>query len=130
MYYTRVLIISFLAAIFINRYKIIYAEIDAYRYQRIIRLKNKVAYDKHVGCITLSFFPFNILMVPFIPVVVMARSSKISDFLLKIQYCLLMVIYSTAALAYVVVLAPLLYFKALLNSVFILLNNNLEEYKY
>lgn len=122
LYAVKVLLISLLASMFINRYRHVWANIDAYRYQRIIQLKNKVAYDKYVGCITLSFFPLNILMVPFIPIVVKVRSTRISDFLLKLQYGIMMLFYSVLVLALIFPLAPILYCKLLINGFFIALN--------
>lgn len=129
MYTVRVLMISLLASMFINRYRQVWANIDAHRYLRIIRLKNKVSYDKYVGCITLSFFPLNILMVPFIPIIIKLRSTRISDFMLKIQYGVMMVFYCFLALFLIFPLAPLIYCKILINSFFIAFNNNRERYK-
>lgn len=130
MYSVRILLISLLAAMFINRYRQVYANIDAYRYLRIIKLKNKVSYDKYVGCITLSFFPLNILIVPFIPVIIKMRSTRISDFLLKIQYGIMMIIYSSTALLLIFPLAPVLYCKILINSFYIQFNSTRQEYRF
>ena len=130
MYSVRILLISLLAAMFINRYRQVYANIDAYRYLRIIKLKNKVSYDKYVGCITLSFFPLNILIVPFIPIIIKMRSTRISDFLLKIQYGIMMIIYSSTALLLIFPLAPVLYCKILINSFYIQFNSTREEYRF
>lgn len=129
MYSVRILLISLLASMFINRYRQVYANIDAYRYLRIIKLKNKVAFDKYVGSITISFFPLNLIMVPFIPIIIKSRSPKISDFILKIQYGIMMVFYSFLALFLIVPLAPLLYGKILLNCFFIAMNNSRQNYR-
>ena len=45
MYIFRVLFISLLAAMFINKYKLVWKNLDAYRRFNIIQLKNSVAYD-------------------------------------------------------------------------------------
>lgn len=129
MYCVRILFISLLASMFINRYRQLWANIDAHRYLRIIQLKNQVSYDKHVGCITLSFFPLNIMIIPLIPLIIKLRSPRISDFLLKIQYSIMMLFYSILALFMIFPLAPLLYCKLLINSFFIAMNSNRQKYK-
>lgn len=84
MYIFKVLLMSLLAAMFINKYKQVWKNLEAYRRFNIIRLKNSVAYDKFLGAVTITFFPINILMLPFIPPITMLRSARASDFLLKL----------------------------------------------
>lgn len=79
----KVLFISILSAMFINKYKQVWRNIDAYRRTNIIKMKNSVSYDKVIGGITLTFFPLNILVLPFIPVVTVFRKESVSDFVLK-----------------------------------------------
>ena len=67
----------------------------------------------------MSFFPFNILVVPLIPLILKMRSPKLSNFILKIQYGLLMINFSVLALVFLIMLIPLFFFKSLLNSIFI-----------
>ena len=38
--------------------------------EKIIVLKNSVAYDSYIGGVTTSFFPINLLMLFFMPVIV------------------------------------------------------------
>ena len=76
--------LSLLAAMFINRYTLVFKNLDAYRRFNIIKLKNSVSYDKFVGGVTLTFFPINIIMLPFIIVVVGLKSPRASDTFLKV----------------------------------------------
>ena len=120
---------SLLAAMFINKYKQVYKNLDAYRRFNIIKLKNSVAYDKFIGGVTLTFYPINIIMLPFIAPIVAFRSARVSDFLLKIQYVIMMLMYCGIASTFIVPMAPFLYLKILSNSIFILFNNKRQDYK-
>ena len=123
MYIFKVLLMSLLAAMFINKYKEVWRNLDAYRRFNIIKLKNSVSYDKYIGGVTLTFFPINILMLPFIPFIVFFRSSRASDFLLKLQYGLMMVMYCILAGIIIVPFSPILYMKVVANAIFIAMTN-------
>ena len=84
MFIFRILLMSVLAAMFINKYKDIYLNIDAHKRFSIIRMKNSLAYDKYSGGATLSFFPVNIIILPMMLPILVMRSSRISEFALKI----------------------------------------------
>jgi len=120
---------SLLAAMFINKYKQVYKNLDAYRRFNIIKLKNSVAYDKFIGGVTLTFYPINIIMLPFIAPIVGFRSARVSDFLLKIQYVIMMLLYCGIASTFIVPMIPFLYLKIVTNSIFILFNNKRQDYK-
>lgn len=128
MYIFKVLLMSLLAAMFINKYKEVWRNLDAYRRFNIIKLKNSVSYDKYIGGVTLTFFPINILMLPFIPFIVFFRSARASDFLLKLQYGLMMVMYCILAGLIIVPFSPILYMKVVANAIFIAMTNRRQEY--
>lgn len=123
MYIFKVLLMSLLAAMFINKYKEVWRNLDAYRRFNIIKLKNSVAFDKYIGGVTLTFFPINILMLPFIPFILFFRSSRASDFLLKLQYGFMMVMYCILSGLFIVPFSPILYIKVVVNAFFIAFNN-------
>lgn len=129
MYIFKVLLMSLLAAMFINKYKEVWRNLDAYRRFNIIKLKNSVSYDKYIGGVTLTFFPINILMLPFIPFIVFFRSSRASDFLLKLQYGLMMIMYCILAGIIIVPFSPILYMKVVANAIFIAMTNRRQEYR-
>jgi hypothetical protein len=129
MYIFKILLMSLLAAMFINRYKTVWVNLDAYRRFTIIRLKNSISYDKFIGGVTLTFFPINIIMLPFSLILTAMRSKRGSDIMLKIQYSIMMVLYCIISAIMFVPTAPILIFKIYANSIFIFLTNNREAYK-
>lgn len=66
----NILLLSFLVAMFINRYKLVYRNLDALRRMNIIKLKNSVSYNKSFSSVTITFFPISIILLPFIPAVI------------------------------------------------------------
>lgn len=129
MYIFKVLLMSLLASMFINKYKQVWKNLDAYRLLKIIRLKNSVAYDKYIGGATLSFFPINVIVTPFIIPIMNMRSQRASDFLLKIQYILMILMYLVLAFCMIAPMVPVLYCKIMVNSVYILFNRTNQEYR-
>ena len=71
VYVFNILLLSFLLAMFINRYKYVYKNLAALRRMNIIRLKNSSSYDASIGGVTITFFPVNVLALPFIVPVIM-----------------------------------------------------------
>lgn len=129
MYIFKVLLMSLLASMFINKYKQVWRNLDTFRLLKIIRLKNSVAYDKYIGGVTLSFFPINVVITPFIWPILNMRNQRASDFLLKIQYILMILMYLLIALLFILPMAPFLYIKIMMNSVYILFNRSNQAYK-
>ena len=79
----NVLLLSFLVAMFINRYKFVYDNLEALRRMNIIKLKNSNKYDKLYGGVTITFFPISIIVLPFVIPVIMFKSERLNDFILK-----------------------------------------------
>ena len=92
-------------------------------------MKNSVAYDKFVGGATLTFFPINILVLPFIVPIIFLRSARLSDTLLKLQYVVMMLMYCVIAMTFVVPVSPILYCKVAANAIFIAMNNKRQDYR-
>ena len=114
---------------FINRYKFVYKNLDAIRRMNIIRLKNSSSFDELTGGVTITFFPISVVVLPFIIPVVLAKSERLSDFILKIQYALMILFYCGIAVVLSVPILPLLYMKSIFNAIYILMNNKRQEYK-
>jgi hypothetical protein len=68
---------------FINKYKLIWTNLDAFKLFNIVRQKNSLAFDKYIGGITMTFFPINILILPLSVPVLSLRNARVSDFALK-----------------------------------------------
>lgn len=125
----NILLLSFLVAMYINRYKYVYVNIDAFRRMDIIKLKNSSSFDEFYSGITITFFPINILVLPFILPVVLFKSERLNDFILKLQYALMILLYCFMAIIIAVPLLPILYIKAIMNAIFISINNKRVAYR-
>lgn len=124
----NVLLLSFLVAMFINRYKFVYTNLEAFRRMNIIKLKNTNSYDNLYGGVTITFFPVSILVLPFVIPVVVFKSERLNDFILKIQYATMILMYCLLGCVVAIPLIPLLYIKIIVNSVFIVMNNKRQDY--
>jgi len=122
-------LMSLLAAMFINRYKTVWVNLDAYRRFTIIKLKNSISYDKFIGGVTLTFFPINIIMLPFSLILTALRSKRASEIMLKIQYSFMMILYCIISAVMFVPAAPALILKNYTNAIFIFMTNKREAYK-
>mmetsp|Transcript_11804 Transcript_11804/g.18141 ORF Transcript_11804/g.18141 Transcript_11804/m.18141 type:complete len:135 (+) Transcript_11804:1243-1647(+) len=129
MFIFKVLLSSLLAAMFINKYNSVYQNIEAHKRFNIIRMKNSESYDKYVGGATLSFFPVNIIILPFLLPIMMIRSPRLSEFALKIQYSVMLFLYCMCILVFIPLSVVLLYFKGIVNAFHIFFNKVREDYK-
>jgi len=102
--------------------------IDAFSRLEAISQKNAAAYDRSLSGVTSTFFPINILMLPFYFPVVLLRNQRISESVLKLQYSFMIGLYFLLAFAFTGVLVPLLYCKMVANSFLILKRNKKEQF--
>ena len=83
VYVFNILLVSFLVAMFINRYSFLWGNLDALKRMNIIKLKNTSDYDPLYGGVTITFFPISLIILPFIPFVVLFKSQRLNEFILK-----------------------------------------------
>jgi hypothetical protein len=95
----------------------------------IIMLKNSASYEKMFSSVTITFFPISIVLLPFIPAVIAFKSERLNDFILKIQYSIMMLMYGILGCIMFVPVYPLLYLKSLANAIYISMNNKRENYR-
>jgi len=114
---------------FINRYKFVWSNLEALRRMNIIKLKNTNSYDKLYGGVTITFFPISIIMLPFVIPVVIFKSERLNDFILKIQYALMILMYCILGFFLSIPIMPMLYIKLIMNAIFIYFNNKRQDYK-
>lgn len=95
----------------------------------IIKLKNSASYDKLYSSVTITFFPISIMLLPFIPAVILFKSERLNDFILKIQYTLMMMMYSMLGCILFIPIMPLLFLKSISNAIYISMNNKRELYR-
>ena len=129
MFLFKILFMSLLAAMFINRYKIVFKNLDAYRRFAIIKQKNSVLYDRFIGGVTTTFFPINIVMLPLATPILLLRSKRASELLLKFQYVIMILLYCFLAFLMIIPAYPVLLIKVYSNALFILITNKRENYK-
>lgn len=125
----KILLLSFLVAMFINRYQYVWSNIDAIRRMDIIKLKNSRSYNETLGGVTNTFFPISIITLPLILPLIMFKSDRMSDFVLKFQYTIMILMYCFLAIFLAIPFLPTLYLKCIANAVFISFNNKREQYK-
>ena len=130
VYMFNVLLLSFLVAMFINKYKFVWKNLDALKRMNIIKLKNSCGYDTLTGGITITFFPISIIILPLILPVVIFKSERLNDFILKIQYGFMILMYCLIALCLSVFVWPIMYIKSVLNSFYILAKNKPARQDY
>jgi len=128
VYLFNVLLLSLLVAMFINRYQIVYKKMASLRRMNIIKLKNSSSFDPLYGGVTITFFPISIMILPFIIPVIIFKSERLNDFILKIQYAFMMLMYVLIAITISIPMFPIMYSKCIFNSMYILLNNKREAY--
>lgn len=114
---------------FINRYKNVWKNLDALRRMNIIKLKNSSSYDNLYSGITITFFPISIILLPFIIPVVIFKSERLNDFILKVQYGFMILMYCILAIVISIPIVPILYAKSVINAGYIMVNNKRQEYK-
>ena len=123
VYVFKIMLLSLLVAMFINKYQRVWANIDAYRRKNIIRLKNTRNYDALYSGISITFFPISVIVLPFLGFVILMKSERFNDFILKIQYGLMIIVYIMISVFLSILLVPFLYIKCVCNSFFIYLYN-------
>jgi hypothetical protein len=79
--------------------------------------------------VTSTFFPVNIIILAFFPLILGLRSNQINDFVLKIQYVIMVLIYLLFFPVMLALLVPMLYFKMIGNSFYIFFNKHREHYR-
>lgn len=129
VYVFNIILISFLVAMFINRYQSSFTNLESIRRMNIIRLKNSSSFNRWYGAITTTFFPVSIICMPFMIALIMFKSERLNDLVLKIQYTAMMFMYCVIGGLLSIVFIPILYFKTIANQVYIVFNNKREQYR-
>jgi hypothetical protein len=112
---------------FVLRYFHVWKNIEATRRMDIIKLKNTQQYDKFYGAITMTYFPINIILLPFFIPLVLMKSERLNNFILQLQYFMLVIMYCVIALCLALPISIVLYAKIVLNSLFIAYNGRKHE---
>ena len=108
-----------LVAMFINRYSFIWGNLDALKRMNIIKLKNTSDYNPLYGALTITFFPISLLILPFIPLVVILKSERLNEFILKMQYGIMVFLYCMLGIVCSIPMIPFFYAKCVCNTLLI-----------
>ena len=84
-----------------------------------IKLKNSLQFDPVYGCITMTYFPINLLILPILPIILLLKSERWNTSVLQLQYGFLVMCYVFIAFLVTVPLSLLLYTKILVNDGYI-----------
>ena len=74
---------GFLISMFVLRYFYVQLNIEAIKRIDIIHKKNSLSYDRLNGAITMTFFPINILLLPLYIPLLLIKSERLNDTILK-----------------------------------------------
>jgi len=80
---SEIILMSILLSMFVNRYMNTAKKIEASSRKEIIDLKSSAGYDKKYGPISMTSFPVNVFLLPFILPLVLMKSERLSDSILK-----------------------------------------------
>ena len=79
-----VMLLNLLIAMFSNTYQIIYDKKESIRLRRILQMKNKLSFDPLVGAVTSTFFPINVVMIPFMIFICVVKNKKANEMINKL----------------------------------------------
>ena len=96
-----------------------FKNLEADRRMNIIKLKNSISYDELYGGVTITCFPFSIIMLPFLLPIVILKSERLNDMILKMQYAAMILMYCVLGSIISIPVIPLLYLKLIINAIFI-----------
>mmetsp|Transcript_41400 Transcript_41400/g.63122 ORF Transcript_41400/g.63122 Transcript_41400/m.63122 type:complete len:126 (+) Transcript_41400:3658-4035(+) len=117
---------SFMIAMFILKYQEVWGNIEAKRRMDIIKLKNSQQYDPEHGAITMSYFPINLFLLPFMLPLVIIKSDRFNHSVLQVQYYILVLLYVVIGSVFAIPVFPVLYFKMLLNAGYNIKNRRVQ----
>jgi len=75
-----------------------------------------------IGSVSSSFFPLNIVILPFIPIIASVRNRNTNEIFNKMQYSFLVLLYSLFFLAFQIILIPFMMIKLFLNTLHLMIN--------
>jgi hypothetical protein len=101
---------------FSNTYKDVQDNKKSIPLRRILHIKNILGYDQMIGSVSSSFFPMNIVILPFIPIIISVRNRNTNETFNKMQYSFLVMLYSVIFVAFQIVLAPIMMVKLAFNT--------------
>ena len=63
-------------------------------------MKNHLSYDPIIGSVTTTFFPINVIMIPFMLIVIGVKNKKLNEMVNKLQYAAMIFLQSFAIMIF------------------------------
>ena len=101
------MLLNFLIAILTNTHAK-YSELQRSLYLKEVILKIKRAkFNPHYSCLISMTPPFNLFLLPFVPLILYMKSERLNNFFLKIEYSMLILIALGFYLLFIIFMIPL-----------------------
>ena len=68
---------------FSNTYQRIFENRKAIRLRRILDMKNQLGHDPIIGAVSSTFFPINVTIILFMPIVIVVKNKKLNELINK-----------------------------------------------
>ena len=81
---------------FSNTYKAIQENKKSIPLKRILEIKNSLSFDQIIGSVSTTFFPINIFILPFIPIIMIVKNKNTNETFNKMQYTIMILLYCVA----------------------------------
>ena len=125
----NILLINLIIAILANTYNIFDERSKGLYLSKILNTRDELSYDECYGAFLTSIPPINAVQIPFVPISALIRYGspslkKLNDFLMKLQYCLFMVIFFTIFIIVSIILLPVAYFISIMDKLKAFQSNN------
>lgn len=78
-------------------------------------------HDPIIGAVSSTFFPINVIIIPFMPIIVIVKNKKLNEMINKLQYAGMIFLQSGAITLFQIILSPVMYVKMVLNSFHIMI---------
>jgi hypothetical protein len=81
---------------FSNTYKAFLENKKSIPLKRILEIKNSLSFDQIIGSVSTTFFPINIFILPFIPIIMIVKNKNTNETFNKMQYTIMILLYCVA----------------------------------
>ena len=107
----NMLLINFIVAILANTYNLFDLRSNGLYLSEILNKRDELLYDESYGSFFAAIPPINAIQLPMIPAAMLMRTGhpmliKVNDFIMKIQYCIFMLVFFGIFIAVSIFLIP------------------------
>lgn len=113
---------------FSNTYKAIQENKKSIPLKRILEIKNNLGFDAIIGSVSSTFFPINIFILPFMPLIILVKNKNTNETFNKFQYTIMVLLYCVALTIFQLALFPIMLVKLILNTFHIMINSQKQSF--